>query len=143
MTDDLRLDELVRAVVRKLPAPGAPFPAEARDAWLKMMAMAFDVSYGATTELPAFLPASREPGAIGEVATSRQPQASPSGPRRFYVSADGRALKDPGAKPITVNDVPVDDIIHDERPLGQRDLSAITWADGNWPAAALPPLNFN
>lgn len=133
MTDNLPLDELVRALVRKLPAPGATFHAEQRVVWLKMMAMAFDVAYGVTDELPAFLPATREPGAMAEVATSRQPHASAPNPAptkalpRFLIDTDGIARLDSGER-IMPSDIigPIYDL---RGELG--DLGSITWADGS------------
>jgi hypothetical protein len=135
------LDELVAAVVRKLPAPGKPFPAEARAAWLRMAAMAFDVSYGAADELPAFLPpsalpAAKEPAAMGDVVAFRPAQASPKATKvlpRFLIDTDGIAKLNSGQR-ILPGDVvgPIYDL---RGELG--DLSSIVWADGTRGVAGL------
>jgi len=139
-------DPLLAAVISKLPAPGTSWPAEQRVAWLKMMAMAFDLAYGVVEEMPAFLGEDRSTSARPVPSEgSGEPKPLPvtgTEPDRFYVDAKGHARKDPGRIPITVNDVPTGEVIWDERPLGKRDLDTIVWADGEWPPGSLPPLNF-
>lgn len=143
------LDELLTAMVRKLP-PHGPFPPEARAAWLKMMAMAFDVTYGPEEPAIALPLRSSARETYSEEFTVGEPPkgvvaAKPGGgfEPRFYISKDGRALQDPGARPVKATEVPSHEIIYDERPLGLRDLAAIEWADGQWPVEALPSLSFN
>lgn len=135
-------DPLVAALIAKLPAMGAPFPAEARAAWLKMCAMAFDVAYGAAEDIPAFLGAAKPAAAAAKAKPAAPPPPDEDEEPRFYIARDGRALRDPGAKPVGLNDVPTGETIWDERPAGLRDLDSIVWKDGTWPAAALPSLNF-
>jgi hypothetical protein len=42
-------DPLIQAVIQKLPTKG-PWPAKARITWMKMLAMAFDIAYGAADD---------------------------------------------------------------------------------------------
>lgn len=44
--DDSNLDPVIRALVQKLPPPGAPWTADDQVVWLRMMAMAFTMAYG-------------------------------------------------------------------------------------------------
>jgi hypothetical protein len=91
-----------------------------------MMAMAFDVAYGAVGEIQyggPVAPPTREPGAMGEVAMSR-PQASPP---EFRINCLGYALGPAGDR-IMPKDVV--GRLYDER--GETgDLGAIIWADGS------------
>lgn len=134
------LDELVAAVVRKLPAPGAGFPAENREAWLKMMAMAFDVAYGPADNVIPFprrqdiaggLPYNEEfslgkPVATLLVEAPKPAQAAKPLPR-FIIDVDGVAKLGTG-EPIVPADVMGE--IYDLRgEMG--DLSSIVWADGS------------
>ena len=58
-----RLDGVITALIDKLPAKG-PWPADKRQAWLMMMAMAFDMAYG--PELGVVVPAGgRAPTILG------------------------------------------------------------------------------
>jgi len=135
-------DPLVEAVIARLPLDGH-WPRQNRLAWLRMAAMAFDVAYGPQAAI-----------AIGEASEGQQSTSQPASPivpapidpdpaeTRFYVGRDGRAVRDPGAKPIMPHDIPPAETLWDERPAGRQDLDAITWADGQqWPAQALPSLN--
>jgi hypothetical protein len=47
-----RHDKLLAALIAKLPPSAAPWERVERIAWLRMMAMAFDVVYGACTAVP-------------------------------------------------------------------------------------------
>lgn len=151
------LDPLLGALIAKLPATGTPWPVDHQAAWLRMLAMSFGVVYGGDLaeiiDLPAFLkpretlvggPAG---GAMADGGTVLAPTAKPAPvtgvgePDRYYIDKTGRARMDPGGKPITVNQIPRDEALWDERPLGLRDLDTIIWADGSWPPGSLPPLN--
>jgi len=58
------LDGVILALIDKLPEKG-PFPAEKRQAWLTMMAMAFDMAYG-LSEVPVVVPpGGRAPTILG------------------------------------------------------------------------------
>lgn len=143
-------DPLLDAVIGKLPPAGERWPEEGRIAWLKMMAMAFDLVYGPTeVDLPWPAGEARSPfsgapvgGGMADAAGPKPLPVTGTEPDRFYIDVKGHARKDPGRIPITVNDVPTGEVIWDERPLGKRDLDTIVWADGPWPPGSLPPLNF-
>lgn len=123
------LDPLLAALIGKLPGQGDPFSGEARAAWLKMMAMAFDVAYGVSEDMPAFLPSvvvRSTPAASPTVIKARQ-----SG-HDFYVDADGSAVNADGI-PVLAGDIPADTIVFDRRPVPVgvfRDVDGILWADG-------------
>lgn len=136
--------QLVAALIGSLPAIGASFPAEQRADWLKMMAMTFNLAYGPAEDIPDFLGATHSKAAAlqGDDPPATKPKKIVGNePPRYYIAKDGRALQDPGAKPLTVNDIPRDETLWDERPLGMKDLDTIIWADGTWPPGSLPPLN--
>lgn len=124
------LDELVAAVVRKLPAPGAPFPAESREAWLRMMAMAFDVSYGPADKALTF-PFTVAAPAAAAIDPPKADQPKPAAPAkampRFLIDTDGIARLNTGER-IMPSDIigPIYDL---RGELG--DLGSITWADGS------------
>ena len=45
-TDDKpQMDPVIRALIDRLPPPGATFPSDARTAWLDLMSKAFDLVY--------------------------------------------------------------------------------------------------
>lgn len=141
------MDPLITAMIGKLPERG-PFSGEARAAWLKMMAMAFDVAYGHAEDMPAFLPSSFAPGAVtwakpGETpadtvarAVTRQAHAG----HDFYIAADGTACNADGVA-VLISDVPADEVIFDYRPVtGEfRDRDSIAWADGARGTTGLAP----
>lgn len=128
-------DPLLAALIAKLPAVGDEFTREQRAAWLKMMAMAFDVAYG-PTESPLELPTVEAMrGAVAPIPAA----AAPAGAQRaahaghdFYISMDGTVCNASG-EPVLVSDIPPDEIVFDYRPVGGdfRDLDSITWADGS------------
>ena len=46
MTDDKpQMDPVIRALIDRLPPPGATWPSDARTAWIDLMSKAFDVVY--------------------------------------------------------------------------------------------------
>lgn len=129
-------DALIAALIDKLPAIGKPFPAEQRAAWLKMMAMAFDVAYGAGDELPDFLGTfgGKAGGGMRDAASAAPapPKPQPPGPR-FIIDRQGYARNGDG-EPVLPGDVT--DIIVDQR--GETgDLGAIVWADGSMGVAGV------
>ena len=125
---------LIAAVVWQLPKDG-PFAAEARSAWLKMMATAFDVAYGpieagavwATHNGSGWVPDQKQPS----VAASMTPKAAHTG-HDFYVFHDGTACRASDGETVLVSDIPADEMIFDYREVtGEfRDTAAIRWADG-------------
>jgi hypothetical protein len=134
-------DPLIAAVVWKLPRAGEPFPPEARAAWLKMAAMAFDVAYGKVEDLPALLPLALERVAVpvaGGPAAEPKPIRQAHAGHDFYVALDGTACRADGT-PAMIGDVPADEVIFDYRPVSGefRDRDGIVWADGTRGTAGL------
>lgn len=157
----IKRDGLIDAVIRKLPAEGAIWPVEQRQAWLRMAVQAFDVAYGVQPGIhiglePVVEKVAREnpmptiegPAGGGmsdssNVTRLRRPTAAEIAELdepRYFIDAQGFA-RGPGGVRVKATDVPGDTIIEDERQ-GEKDLDSIIWADGTWPGAALPPLNF-
>jgi hypothetical protein len=129
------LDELLAALVRKLPETGKPFPGEARDAWLKMAAMAFEVAYGPTDQVLTFPPRSSGPHseqpAIGKPADVALEPAKPAPAKpplpRFLIDTDGTARLNSGERILPSEIIgPIYDL---RGELG--DLGSILWADGS------------
>lgn len=136
-------DPLLAALIDKLPKPGA-WTAEGRTAWLKMVAMAFDVVYGPVdgVEIPEFL-SERRPAplriaaAIELPANGLPPNATvwtdekiaeargKVGPA-FYIDDRGFARK-AGGERVLASDVS-GAVLYDQRGE-QADLGAIVWAD--------------
>jgi hypothetical protein len=143
-------DRLLAALIAKLPAAADPpeadhWPRAGRIAWLQMMAMAFDVVYGACGGIrvasgescgddggmPGALtaPASREEAGHG-AATQPAP--------RFYVDRDGFAMGD--GRPIAMADLPAGAILWDERTgVECGDAGAILWRGAGTSRERLPP----
>ncbi|HXI76088.1 MAG TPA: hypothetical protein VNH21_03075 [Steroidobacteraceae bacterium] len=123
-------DPLLAALIEKLPAAGSTWGAAEREAWLKMMSMAFNVVYqGAPAEVPQFL-----------VPATAQVDLSPSSfslvsegetfakftPHTYWIDKAGIA-RGPGGKQIAGSEVI--GTIYDLR--GEHgDLGSIQWADG-------------
>lgn len=140
------MDPLVAAIVAKLPATAAEFPREAREAWLRLMAGAFDLAYG-TIDQPVALPslqAMRQavhpaPAAAGVTGENRlRPIVNGN---KIHIAADGTACNADGV-PVLLTDVPADEIVFDTRPItgGEfRDLASIVWADGRRGTTGLAP----
>jgi hypothetical protein len=119
-------DPLIAAMVGKLPRAGEAFPPEQRAAWLKMMAMAFDVAYGAggaSVDIPQFIDCKFE---------SNTSPAAPTKPADrgpvFMIDKDGIAKRNDGTRLMPADVAGA--VLYDKRgELG--DLGAITWADGS------------
>ena len=119
-----RRDPLLEAVIAKLPARDAGFPATEREAWLKLLVNALDVAYGpGAAAVPAVpVPAPRPAQVI--MAEARYP---------FYVDPDGFARGPDGCE-IVAQEIRAGETLWDLRPEGNRELATIIWADGTWPA---------
>jgi hypothetical protein len=146
-----RHDRLLAALIAKLPAERGQWPQADRVAWLRMMAMAFDVVYGAGGGIRVSL--EHAPGddrtdqrtgingAGGANAMHHAPavqQASPSVAQRFYVDRDGFAMGD--GRPVAMEDLPAGAILWDERVgLECGDAAAILWRDIGATRRSLPP----
>jgi hypothetical protein len=135
---DPLMDPLVAAIVAKLPVTGAEFPREAREAWLRLMAGAFDMAYGVLDQ-PVIMPSlqamrqavnGQAPAAAGGSGENRlRPIINAS---KIHIAADGTACNADGV-PVLLTDVPPEEIIFDTRPIAAgefRDLAGIVWADG-------------
>lgn len=138
-----RLSSLVLAVIGELPPSGEPFTRADRTAWLKMMATAFDVSYGVVEPVDIDLPAMREAVATASPAAAAEPPApirQAHAGHEFYVSRDGTVCNADGT-PVLRDDVPADETVFDYRPVtGEfRDTTSIVWADGQRGTAGLAP----
>jgi hypothetical protein len=136
-------DPLLAALIAKLPAEMAQWPRADRIAWLQMMAMGFNVVYGAcggiriapeevrsddrSADAPHDMPAERP-------ATA---QAAPNVAQRFYVDRDGFAMGD--GRPIAMEDLPAGVILWDERVgIESGDAAAILWRDIGTSRRSLP-----
>ena len=133
-------DRLLAAVIGKLPIETAQWPRADRIAWLRMMAMAFDVVYGSNSEGPI---APEEAGVDEANQTALGPQPLPFEPRplvtrqRFYVDHDGFAMGD--GRPIAMEDLPAGATLWDERAgVECGDVAAILWRDIGTTRRSLP-----
>jgi hypothetical protein len=119
---------VVSALIETLPAPGSPFGAAERQAWLGMMETAFTLAYG-PIEGKAMPKTANAPVPVPKAKVARKPRApkplGPTGPR-FYVDTDNCA-KRAGGEPVSPHEV-VDELV-DLRGMN-GDLATITWADG-------------
>lgn len=135
-------DHLVAAVIWKLPAPGAPFPAIARSKWLEMMAMAFDVAYGAAEDAAPAAEQSDERPAANAATPSPQKLLLPhvAAGCDYYIDPDGFALCDSERTPeglprstprrrVAASEIEGDEVIFDYRSGPARDRATIVWAD--------------
>jgi hypothetical protein len=145
-------DRLLSALIAKLPAEAAQWPRDDRIAWLRMMAMAFDVVYGPCAAIRV-VDAARddafsvndhhsERGAITPHHTPAEhhatPQPAPSVAQRFYVDRDGFAMGD--GRPIAMEDLPANAVLWDERVgIECGDAAAILWRDVGASRRSLPP----
>jgi hypothetical protein len=134
-----RHDPLLSALIARLPADAAQWPRAARIAWLRMMAMAFDVVYGLCDGIRV----APEEGCGDDSGVSDQPEArapfhapaehrAPTQPapaaQRFYVDRDGFAMGD--GRPIAMKELPAGAVLWDERVgIECGDATAILWRD--------------
>lgn len=138
-----RRDRLLAALIAKLPAAGL-WDSRERIAWLRMMATAFDVAYGAGAPI-RITPMSAPDGNAAPGCAALPESSLPAGagaialpPRRFYVDRDGFAMAD--GKPIAAKDLPENATLWDERVgLECGDLTTILWRDIGTTRQGLPP----
>lgn len=129
----MKMHPLLKAVVDTLPPQGEAFTAEARAAWLKMAAMAFDVAYGTeavTIDLGGLVGRVKVPDEIAALVKQSQARAKHAG-HDFYIDAAGNAMNADGIA-VMRDDIPADTMIFDYRVVTGdfRDTDSITWADG-------------
>jgi hypothetical protein len=139
-------DPVLAALIAKLPATTQPWPRAERIAWLRMMAMAFDVAYGPCggvriaaeacgSEHAGKERASDAPAPVArEAPTEAEP---PAVPLRFHVDRDGFAMGD--GRPIAMEDLPAGATLWDERTgIECGDVAAILWRDIGTTRRTLP-----
>jgi len=114
------LDPLLASIIAKLPAASTAWPAERRQAWLKMIAMAFDVVYGPEGDIA--IGAGEEP-----TAANFAPDPRAATETRCFIDRDGYA-RGPTGERIRPNQVT--GRLYDQRGE-DGDLGAIIWADGS------------
>jgi len=140
-----RHDTLLAALIAKLPAQQARWPCDERIAWLRMMAMAFDVVYGPCSAV-AITAEGESDGPFAAAShvrpasfTTRDETAySDDRERRFYVAHDGFAMA--SGQPISIEDLPAGAILWDERTgIEAGDVEAILWRDIGTTRRTLPP----
>jgi hypothetical protein len=134
-------DRLLAALIAKLPKEIVQWSRADRIAWLRMMAMAFDVVYGPCGGVRIVLEEARDDTA-DQTATTPPPasaEATPPGAtQRFYVDRDGFAMGD--GRPIAMKDLPAGATLWDERAgIECGDVTAILWRDIGTARQGLPP----
>lgn len=145
-------DRLLAALIAKLPTEPGEWPRAERIAWLRMIAMAFDVVYGPCGGVRIMHEAD-EPAhadAIDQAAIaphSPLPDSEPfepgEGALRFYVDHDGFAMgsfdNGSGERPIAMDDLPAGATLWDERTgIECGDAAAILWRDIGTTRRSLP-----
>jgi hypothetical protein len=139
-------DQLLVALIAKLPLEVAQWPRLERIAWLQMMAMAFNVVYGpcdgirVVPEETRSDEVDRTPGTPDRLSAAWPVAAEVAfnRPQRFYVDRDGFALGD--GKPIAMEDLPAGAILWDERVgIESGDVAAILWRNTGTSRRSLPP----
>jgi len=118
-------DDLIAAVIRKLPDTNKEFSGAARESWLAMMRNTFAMTYGAVAESEA--PA---PFVVSPVAAAAPPV-------RYTIAQDGFAYGD--GKPIDASDIVPGSVVHDYR--GQPvdpEMDPILWRSHGALPARLP-----
>jgi hypothetical protein len=153
---------LLAALIAKLPAETAGWPRAGRVAWLRMMAMAFDVAYGPCGGIRVALEDARGDDrsddhrsindrsgddarsafaplhGVAEHRAASQAQAAPGAAQRFYVDRDGFAMGD--GRPVAMEDLPAGVTLWDERiGIECGDAAAILWRDIGSTRRGLPP----
>jgi hypothetical protein len=136
-------DPLVAAVIAKLPSGGA-WPREARIAWLKMAALAFDVSFGAEGGIE--IAATCDPdhgertGAVHPataVPVRVSAPAPPKGDKVYSIDAQGFALCNGLA--IDMHELPMTCEIVDYRTgMEFGDVAGIMWKSSGYSDRPLP-----
>lgn len=125
-----RDDSLIAALMEKLPAPGTPWPAVERQAWLDMMAIAFITLYGAAgVAKPNSSVSPKAPARLKRSASRRPAPPKPlKGPGpAFYIDREGFARRTGGDRIMPGQ---IAGMLVDQR--GEHgDLGAIVWADGS------------
>jgi hypothetical protein len=137
-------DPLLAALIAKLPIETEHWPRDNRIAWLRMMALAFDVVYGPCGGVliaPDEAHDRRRAGETDEAATAPHSifddVGPPRPPHRFYVDHDGFAMGD--GRPIAMEDLPADATLWDERTgMECGDVAAILWRDIGTTRRSLP-----
>lgn len=143
--DKPRIDPLLAALIGKLPAGGSEWTAAAREAWLRMMGVAFDVVYGPserptlTGTIPLLDPERltaieerqrRYGGPAAQIEEDREAMEQgkipvPFKDGHYHIAPDGYAMRD--ASPIDPADIPPGTIFHDYRSQPLTELDAIMW----------------
>ena len=126
-------DPLLEAVIAKLPARDAGFPAAEREAWLKLLVNALDVAYGRgqTTDDRREMEADIRPPS----SVLRRPA--------FHVDAAGFA-RGPDGRELLANHIPQTETLWDLRPNAEAgNIDTIIWADGTWPASELRKMGID
>jgi hypothetical protein len=134
-------DRLLAALIAKLPIEIVQWSRADRIAWLRMMAMAFDVVYGPCGGV-RIVPEEARDDKADQTATAPPralAEAPPLGaPQRFYVDRDGFAMGD--GRPIAMEDLPAGATLWDERAGAEcGDVAAILWRDVGTMRGSLPP----
>lgn len=154
------MDPLLAALIGKLPPAAGGWHRSERAAWLRLMAMAFDVVYGAeeAIDVPSFLSDTPGPTPRSEDHAPRAPARPAAPPQRpphtvngqdFYVDKDGFArcdyqfmdgvpVPDPGRR-VLASEAAEAEAIYDYRGTA-RDRSTIVWADDS--VGAIAGMNF-
>lgn len=129
------IDPLLAAIIARLPAAGKEFPPAAREVWLQLMSMGFDLVYGGPAgggmsshqlrspvdRSPAPKPAKVAPAKKAKPRSGRPPVPMPE----FYIDQEGYARNERGDR-VLANQVA--GILTDFRGA-EGDLGAIIWAD--------------
>jgi len=144
-------DRLLAALIARLPTGTEPWPRAERIAWLRMMALAFDVIHGpcgGVRIVPAEAGESISAGQSDHPATAPHPAPAAAAPlampQRFYVDRDGFAMaafdSGSGGRPIAMEDLPAGATLWDERAgIECGDAAAILWRDIGATRRSLPP----
>lgn len=125
---------LLAATIGTLPPVGTAFPERARQDWLAMITMAFNVVYGAEGAMAETEPTAR-PTLAAVTPKPREPHEL-SG-CDVYVDKDGY-VRGPGGRRMMPDEAGNEDIYEYRGP--RRDRSNVIWADDS--VGAEPGMNF-